>query len=368
MVDVVIEVRDARILSSTTHPMVSTWVQNRPILVAISRIDQATKRSLIDWKVYYKLHPPYSPASSAISSTASRVFFLDGNRGDGIDRIRKQLIKIGAKINEKRQRLGIMPRPVRAAVIGFPNVGKSSVINRLLNRKLAPVQNVAGYTKAIRWVRVSDKNNLSKNHGIELLDSPGIIPARMNDQSRALFLAICNDIGESSYDKHRAAIALIDRVIEINKYRKGYVSLSSISARYKIPFNGEMTGEEIITLLAERNYQSQELVASEKILADFRKGYWGLTTLEYPPNIEEIDQELRKKRSDREIEKGQEEVEEDTGDEQTEEEDSEVDSPTTANTSIERITETHRRDDDHPSKQPLPTIKGASDKGNYDGW
>jgi ribosome biogenesis GTPase A len=287
LVDVVIEVRDARILSSTTHPLISKWIQNRPIIVAISRIDQATKRSLIDWRNHYKLYPPYP---------SSKVFFLDGNRGDGMDRIRKQILRAGVSINEKRKKLGMEPRPVRAVVIGYPNVGKSSLINRILNRKLAPVQNVAGFTRSIKWVRVSDKNIQSRQNVIELLDSPGIIPARIHDQQTALFLAICNDIGESAYDKQRAAVALCDCVISLNKLRKGYVSIPSISARYNLSFDGDLTGEEIVSLLAERSFHSQELPASEKILADFRKGYWGLCTLECPPNVHLIDLELKKKK------------------------------------------------------------------------
>lgn len=287
LVDVVIEVRDARILSSTTHPLITKWIQNRPILVAISRIDQATKRSLIDWRNHYKLNPPYPSA---------KVFFLDGNRGDGMDRIRKQILRAGVPINEKRKKLGMEPRPVRAVVIGYPNVGKSSLINRILNRKLAPVQNVAGFTRSIKWVRVSDKNNQSRQNVIELLDSPGIIPARIHDQQSALFLAICNDIGESAYDKQRAAAALCDRVISLDKLRKGYVSIPSISARYNLSFDGDLTGEEIVSLYAERNFHSQDLPAAEKILADFRKGYWGLCTLECPPNVHLIDMELKKKK------------------------------------------------------------------------
>jgi ribosome biogenesis GTPase A len=170
------------------------------------------------------------------------------------------------------------------------------LINRILNRKLAPVQNVAGFTRSIKWVRVSDKNIQSRQNVIELLDSPGIIPARINDQQTALFLAICNDIGESAYDKQRAAVALCDCVISLNKLRKGYVSIPSISARYSLSFDGDLTGEEILSLYAERCFHSQELPAAEKILADFRKGYWGLCALECPPNVHLIDLELKKKK------------------------------------------------------------------------
>jgi ribosome biogenesis GTPase A len=361
LVDVVIEVRDARILSSTTHPLVSKWIGNRQVIVAISRIDQATKRSLVDWRTYYKLYPPYP---------SSKVFFLDGKRGDGIERIRRQILKASIPINEKRKRLGMEPRAVRAAVIGYPNVGKSSLINRILNRKLAPVQNVAGFTRSLKWVRVSDKNNLTQHNVIELLDSPGIIPTRMNDQKTALFLAICNDIGESAYDKQRAAVALCDRVIALNQIRKGYVSLPSISARYHLSFDGDLTGDDLLTLYAEKNCNSEERAVAEKFLADFRKGYWGLATLEPPPALDQVDAELKKKRpspSSQLLEGRGREVEGDAS-----EEDEELDSEgedigevgewtaaveTTKLTQEPLLEESRRR-----------LVRGASDRGAYDGW
>jgi ribosome biogenesis GTPase A len=361
LVDVVIEVRDARILSSTTHPLVSQWIGNRPVIVAISRIDQATKRSLVDWRTYYRLHPPYPSA---------KVFFLDGKRGDGIERIRRQILKASLPINDKRKRLGMEPRAVRAAVIGYPNVGKSSLINRILNRKLAPVQNVAGFTRRIKWVRVSDKNNLTQHNVIELLDSPGIIPTRMNDQKSALFLAICGDIGESAYDKHRAAVALCERVIALSQVRKGYVSIPSISARYKLSFDGDLTGEDLIALYAENNCNSEERAVAEKFLSDFRKGYWGLATLEHPPALDQIDAELRKKRPSTSImltagTEDPDEFDDDSEEEGEGQEQGEVAEPSpssaaqfsSAQSTQEPAVESKRRE-----------VRGASDSGAYDGW
>jgi ribosome biogenesis GTPase A len=73
--------------------------------------------------------------------------------------LRRQILQGGLEVNKKRQAKGMLPRPVRAAVIGFPNVGKSSLINRILGRKLAKAQNVAGYTRKLTWVRISGKHD-----------------------------------------------------------------------------------------------------------------------------------------------------------------------------------------------------------------
>lgn len=125
-VDVVIEVRDARIPLSTTHPMVPEWVGNRPLIVAIARIDQISKKALDAWREYYTLNPAHASRPDA------KVYFIDGKLGAGVLTLKKQALKAGVSINERREKRGIQPRAVRAAIIGFPNVGKSALINRLL--------------------------------------------------------------------------------------------------------------------------------------------------------------------------------------------------------------------------------------------
>ncbi|KAF3772722.1 DAR GTPase 3 [Nymphaea thermarum] len=90
---------------------------------------------------------------------------------------------------------------VRAGVVGYPNVGKSSLINRLLKRRMCPAAPRPGVTRELRWVRF-DKD-------LELLDSPGILPMRISDQTAAIKLAICDDIGERSYDVSDVAAILV---------------------------------------------------------------------------------------------------------------------------------------------------------------
>jgi GTP-binding protein EngB required for normal cell division len=137
-VDVVIEVRDCRIPLSTTHPKVPEWVGTRPLIVAMARLDQVSKRSLEEWKEYYAMHPIYPNRPN------TKVFFVDGKLGTGVLSLKKEALKAGITINERRQRRGIQPRAVRAAVIGYPNVGKSALINRLLGRKMAKSRNLPG--------------------------------------------------------------------------------------------------------------------------------------------------------------------------------------------------------------------------------
>ena len=273
-VDVVIEVRDARIPLSTTHPMVPEWVGQRPLIVAIARLDQISPKALKEWREYYAINPAHPERPDA------KVFFVDGKVGAGVLTLRKQALKAGDGINEKRIKRGITPRAVRAAVIGFPNVGKSALINRLLGRKMAKSRNMPGVTRSLQWVRIGGTEG-SEEGAIELLDSPGIIPARQFDQNGALKLAICNDIGEASYDRVVVAAAMCDRIIELHRQHAGFVDMRRIKERYDMPID-EMTGEDIVYQIAEKYYKGNSISSADKLLGDFRKGLLGFSSLEAP--------------------------------------------------------------------------------------
>ena len=273
-VDVVIEVRDARIPLATTHPLVPTWVGNKPLIVAIARPDQISKQALVDWREYYALNPAHAGRPDV------KVYFVDGKMGAGVMTLRKQALKVGEAINEKRIRRGIQPRAVRAAVIGYPNVGKSALINRLLGRKMAKSRNLPGVTRQLMWVRIGGLEG-SQENTIELLDSPGIIPAQQINQLNAIKLAICNDIGEASYDRVVVAAHMCDLVNELARKRGRYVNMRKINERYNFKFN-DMTGEEIVYEVAESMYQGNSISAADKLLGDFRRGYFGYGSLEFP--------------------------------------------------------------------------------------
>lgn len=274
-VDVVIEVRDIRIPYATTHPSVPAWVGNKPLIVALARIDQVSKQAMLDWRAHYAKHPAHPERPDA------KVFFIDGKLGTGVIALKKEALKAGIVLNEKRMRRGIQPRAVRAAIIGFPNVGKSALINRLLNKKMAKSQNLPGVTKSLRWIRLGGDHVGASTDTLELLDSPGIIPAKQFDQNGALKLAICNDIGEASYDRVVVASALCDQLIELHRRKPSYVGMSTILKRFDIPF-AEMHGDEIVQAIAVKMYRGNYISAADKLLADFRKGFMQYGSLEAP--------------------------------------------------------------------------------------
>ena len=131
-------------------------------------------------------------------------------------------------------------------------------------------------------MRIGNKGQTTQEGALELLDSPGIIPARQVDQNAAVKLAICNDIGEASYDRVVVAGLMCDRLIGLHRTHRGYVDMKRIVARYEGAFTPEMTGEEIVYEVADRFYSGNSISAADKLLGDFRRGFMGLTSLESP--------------------------------------------------------------------------------------
>lgn len=252
-VDVVLEVRDARIPFATYHPLLATWIGTKPRLLILNRVDmipQTVKDLWIEW----------------FETQGEQPFFANAQQGTGVVAISKATQSVGVAINQKRQARGMLPRAVRAVVIGFPNVGKSALINRLLNKRVVDSARRAGVTRQLRWVRISEQ--------LDLLDAPGIIPGRLNDQEAAVKLAICDDIGEAGYDRQSMAVALIELCQEL-----GY--LEGFNSRYgSIPTT--LSGEEYLHHLANEKYRGDLERTSHLILNDFRTGILGKIPLELP--------------------------------------------------------------------------------------
>jgi ribosome biogenesis GTPase A len=258
LVDMVLEVLDARVPIASHHPKINEWIGAKPRLIILNRLDMIPESARQTWISWFK-------------SQGETVYFTNAKQGEGIKPIIKAARELGEEINEKRKSRGMLPRPVRAVVIGLPNVGKSALINRLLNRKVVASARRAGVTRQLRWVRISDT--------LELLDAPGIIPSRLEDQKDAIKLAICEDIGEAGYDNQRIAAAMVDLIVEMQ-----YEEI--LKSRYGLdPL--DMTGEDFVERLGETRYKGDKERATMQLLNDFRKGIMGAIPLELPPRERE---------------------------------------------------------------------------------
>lgn len=251
-VDVVLEVRDARIPLASHHPQLEEWIQNKPRVIVLNRMDMIPSSMQAEWRTWFK-------------QRSQTPYFTNAKQGNGIKAVKMAAQKAGEAMNQRRRDRGMRPRPVRAVVIGFPNVGKSALINRLVGKNVVVSERRAGVTRQLQWVRISPE--------IELLDAPGVIPWRIENQDNAVKLAICEDIGEAAYDNQLVAAAMVDLLLEL-----GFGD--TLQARYQLaPTN--LTGEKYIYDLAE-NYQGDKERVARQLLHEFRTGVIGAIPLELP--------------------------------------------------------------------------------------
>ena len=173
MVDMVIELRDARIPSASKNPMIEELCQNKPRLIVLSKKDKADAAATKLW-------------CSALQNETTRVVALDILKENIIARIvEESRLLMQAKI-ERMKRRGIRPRAIRAMVVGVPNVGKSTFINRISKKKVAVTGDRPGVTRALQWSKV--------NQNLELLDTPGVLWSKFEDETVGVLLAITGAI------------------------------------------------------------------------------------------------------------------------------------------------------------------------------
>jgi ribosome biogenesis GTP-binding protein YlqF len=256
-VDIVLEVRDGRIPMSTRHPQIPSWIGSKPRVMVLNRRDMVSDAAAKAWTSFF-------------NSRGHAVIWTNAHRGEGVQGLVQQALSVSESMNEKRLKRGLRPRPVRAVVVGFPNVGKSALINRLLGRRMADSAPRPGVTRVLRWMRIGGE--------LDLLDAPGIIPMSFKDQLAAQRLAMCNDIGEASYVASAVAAALLSTM---KKLPEGAGIMKKVEARYGVTFKG-ITEEEFVHKVGDRMFNNEPERAGQRILKDFRSLVFGKVCLEMP--------------------------------------------------------------------------------------
>lgn len=241
---------------STTHPQMDLWIGNRKRILVLNREDMISTSDRNAWAAHF-------------ARQGIRVVFSNGQLGMGSMKLSRLAKSLAVDVNVKRRAKGLLPRAVRAGIVGYPNVGKSSLINRLLKRRMCPAAPRPGVTRELKWVRFGKE--------LELLDSPGVIPMRISDQTAAIKLAICDDIGERSYDVTDVAAILVQMLARIPT-----VGTKALYNRYQIETDG-LSGHTFVHKLALKLFSGDVHQAAFRILTDFRKGRFGWVSLETPP-------------------------------------------------------------------------------------
>lgn len=255
-VDVVLEVLDGRIPLSSRHPDLDRWIQDKPRLLVLNKADQIGPTRVKDWCHWFK-------------DQGLAIYPTNGQSGQGVNRLKEAALELGASVNQRRQQRGMQPRPIRAVVVGFPNVGKSAILNRLIGRRVAASAAKPGITRQLRWIRIGS--------GLDLLDTPGIIPPALHDQTVAVKLAICDDIGEASYTPELVAAAFLDLIRQVEPK-----SATVLTQRYELQ-DLEAPGSILLDELARSRYRRDQHRAAHQVLNDYRKGLLGSLALECPP-------------------------------------------------------------------------------------
>lgn len=263
-VDLVAEVVDARIPISSRNPDIDAMVGDKPRMVIFNRADQADPAQTAAWKSWFR-------------AKGCAVLETDAKTGKGVGQFSAEVRSaLKEKIAQWKAK-GQVGRPVRAMVVGVPNVGKSTFINKVARRKSAKAGDRPGVTRGKQWVSVDG--------GLDLLDTPGILWPKFDDETTGLHLAFTGAVRDEVVDSEELAAALLELL------RDRYPE--SLEARYKVTVSPEQPGWELLEQCARKRGmlisggQADTERMARVLLDEFRGGKLGRFTLETPEDLKE---------------------------------------------------------------------------------
>lgn len=256
LIDLVIELLDARAPLASRNPDIDELAKNKARLVLLNKADLADERQTLMWCEYFKKQGCFAVTVNARNKTGFKA--IQG--------------AIQSACSEKIARdlkRGIKNRPIRAMVVGIPNVGKSTFINSYAGKACTKTGNKPGVTKGKQWIKL--------NRSVELLDTPGILWPKFEDQSVGLRLALIGSIKDEILNVEELAMELIGML------REKYPGI--LKMRYQVEEDG--TNAEILNRIAlnrkciQKGNEPDYLKASNIMLEEFRNGKIGRITLEF---------------------------------------------------------------------------------------
>ena len=254
LIDIVFEVIDARIPYSSKNKDIDDIIKNKPRVIIMTKIDLCDINKTNKWVKYYENMGYIVITMDLVNNPNMKIIF---------DKI-KPIID---EINNKRISKGLKIRRARVLVVGVPNVGKSTLINRLVGKKSTNVGNKPGVTKNLEWIRINDK--------LELLDTPGILWPRLDDYDIAHNLASMTAIKEEVLDSEDIAIYIIKKML--NDYSENIINRYNITEKDDILVILDQIGKKIGAI---RNNETDYDRVYLKVIKDLQDGYLGKVTFD----------------------------------------------------------------------------------------
>ncbi|MBR3888730.1 MAG: ribosome biogenesis GTPase YlqF [Clostridia bacterium] len=261
LVDVVIEIVDARIPIASRNPILNEIIADKPRVIVLNKSDLANSEENKKWVKYY-------------TSKNQVAILTNSNQGVGMKNVVDAACELMKEKLERREKQGIVGASVKAMIVGIPNVGKSSFINKVAKKQTTATGNKPGVTRKNQWVRLDDK--------IQLLDTPGVLWPKFDDEKIARHLAYIGTIKDDIIDIEELALNLVAELLETNK--------KALFERYKIPedFEYEMPLEVLEEIGRKRGClvrggEIDYTKVANILLDEFRSAKIGAITLEKVP-------------------------------------------------------------------------------------
>ena len=261
LIDLVIELVDARIPISSRNPDIDELGKNKARLILLNKSDLAEEKQNDAWVEYFK-------------NKGFSVVKVNSRKGGGIKSIQGVIQEACKEKMERDRKRGILNRPVRAMVVGIPNVGKSTFINSFAGKACAKTGNKPGVTKGKQWIRL--------NKNVELLDTPGILWPKFEDQTVGLRLAFIGSIKDELINVEELAAELVQFMKQ--KYA-GVLAEKYTIEEVEDPYKCLQFIAESRHCLLKGN-ELDTVKASVLLIDDFRNGRLGRLTLEFPEDFE----------------------------------------------------------------------------------
>lgn len=258
VIDVVLEVRDARIPVSSHNVDLARIVGNRPVIIILARADLADPTVTSAWV-------------KELQSEGGEIVAVDLKSGQGLSRVKEVIVRISARLRRQLEKQGRQGRAVRGLVIGVPNVGKSTLINRLAGRTAARVGARPGVTRGKQWLKAGP--------WLQLLDTPGILWPKFDHPRTGFYLAVTGALNDDVFDGEAVGAELAALLAQ-----KWPAALQQRYGLQEVPTEGYA----VLTVIGRRRGFLQaggkvdRVKAAHLLLREFRQGLLGRFSLEMP--------------------------------------------------------------------------------------